>query len=804
MVYTAVVRGLVEAEKMYSLLPSAIKNTCPVSNAFSIRLKEFIEAINTLLYSSYATKYVSQCDDLRVWYTDLALERTCSAAPTYLSLSLAGSAVLLLLSVIMAALGVSWRTNTDLFIEVSYAKHFDAKKNPNNYKDNIDRDGTLSRQQRSSIRIESARTEGYFSNGDEYWSSRRLGDVEQVSDRKEVSNNDAIRKQGWISKLFKTRQKRNEVKRDILNQINAQLGTVHSRIVGNMNYYDDPEEQGEVELSLNYSNDDDEWYHRALWINNDGNKTSDHFYFSSDNNSILAEPSDLNHTEMYPRDSSATNREKRNPQSRSGYYSEEYGNYASSRHDSSPYDSLVDPLRMATQEDEYSVDESRHEDDYSIDESRNEVDERNQIHGPSHNSNSNYLQQHGDPSTVQPLEYQQHAQYTIPPPFAFNQPNTGNFNRGVYDEEAQLFRERENPPHHGNRQSPPRTQLDGFHSLFQRRHYATNKLQIPNVDKQPIHQETTDPNFGLNHNVATPKTQIRSSLYPQSHPSSMPYYSPDIPHDHDNMLDAESVDTKTYLERFKYEQQQQQAQQLYYTQDRHHLPPNYYMSTQGNIAKIKEPPKLSLEVPNVEENDTTRIRITAKKKNTATSKDIQEDSTPHYSKKSNIQKKKNRKSTHDSSQERREEEEEFPTKFDSRRQKKTASSRNKRNATHRHDKLSNSSSYSSNENDSMEYTSSDDTGSTSYYDDSSGGAGDDSGDSYSSSYESTSLDDDSSSHDRIPSYRRKSNSRRKKESSRRKESSRSRRKSGSSRNRHKSYNSSRKESSRRKTQMRKR
>ena len=304
--HSSFIELVVEVEKFTTLFPF-LSETCAGYAPLMKHFQDLSIATYELISYSYTASYTSQCKEVNTWYTNVAFEETCRHGPTHLAYSLLFILFLLFFSVVMIALSISWKPNSQLFLEVSFVVENDDNGGVATDGNTCIGEGKHERmgktkQTSSRVRVDSAR-DLQFSNGEDFWinscGSQTKSEMHTMTDKQELSRTE--RPAEHFEDLF-LNQKREDVKQDV-SQIIRQASELTSandgldiediqtkpeirKAVGNVQYQDNPQEHGDVEITLRNSESRGGRFHRTLWTDADGKDTSGHLYLFEGQNSL--------------------------------------------------------------------------------------------------------------------------------------------------------------------------------------------------------------------------------------------------------------------------------------------------------------------------------------------------------------------------------------------------------------------------------------------------------------------------------------------------------------------------------------
>ncbi len=277
-------------------------DTCTSYRSLMNELDDFNEAYSDLksdIHNIYANV---NCNSLHEWYTGIAYDETCTQAPDSLSYSILFTLMLAILSTLLLSLRIAWKTDTQIFLEISgvgdldddatVTDDFDRERGGNTKRGN----DSLYQFKFNSVRF-SQRKEMNLSTPESLFD-------DPVDVKHDILNDGGITKEEsekkaefWKNLLKNNdKQRKKEARDDLLQQIAKKPSTRK----GNRTTWepDDPVEHGEVEVEARlYSRGDNQAggrliapadTHMAYWQDPLGNYQSYELFGQYDRHSLLA------------------------------------------------------------------------------------------------------------------------------------------------------------------------------------------------------------------------------------------------------------------------------------------------------------------------------------------------------------------------------------------------------------------------------------------------------------------------------------------------------------------------------------
>lgn len=265
--------------------------SCSSFASLSEHLSEFSNIYEQIQPNFSIAAYCSNCEEMHGWYSHIAINQTCSKSPTLLASSLILICILAILSVGLTSLGIVWKTDMQLFLEISGVSDIDDESfDEESFDEELTRRKTIDRLNSVRFRRVQAKqadfsviTEDQIFNKEasekkiQLW--RKLLKKSQRSKKmtKHVDSGKAIEEASGNGEPEHDEVRENTAGKNILRQIEWSRGKMATP--------DNPVHRGEVEVVADFSNDNS----KAYW------KDSRDFSQSTDldDNSLLAEAIEL-------------------------------------------------------------------------------------------------------------------------------------------------------------------------------------------------------------------------------------------------------------------------------------------------------------------------------------------------------------------------------------------------------------------------------------------------------------------------------------------------------------------------------
>jgi len=261
------------------------ENSCSSFSSLSAHLTEFGNTLDQLEPNFETATYCSNCDEMYGWYSNISINQTCSKSPTLLTNSLMLICILAILSVGLTSLGIVWKTDMQLFLEISGVSDIDDEESFDEESFNEESTKAKTLHRLTSVRFQKKQS--------------KQADFSVITEGQDLKKEESEKKIKLWEKLLKKSQRGKKMTKhgDVLQKGLGSGDPRHNGLVedraeknilrqvewsrGNMATPDNPVHRGEVEIVANFSNDNS----KAYW------KDSRDFSQSTDldDNSLLAE-----------------------------------------------------------------------------------------------------------------------------------------------------------------------------------------------------------------------------------------------------------------------------------------------------------------------------------------------------------------------------------------------------------------------------------------------------------------------------------------------------------------------------------
>ncbi len=264
-------------------------DTCTSYTSLLTDMNEFNGAYDNLKSDIHKSNSNLNCNSFHEWYTGVAYDETCTRAPDSLSYSILFTLILAVLSTLLLSLSIAWKTDTQVFLEVSGVGDLDddATVADDDEERNKKRDDSLFQFKFNSVRF-SRRKEMNVSTPESLFD-----DPINIQQDIMLTKDESEKKAEFWKKLLKNndKQRKKEAKDDLLQQMANKPPTRKGYTTWEP---DDPIENGEVEVEARlYSRGDQAGRmiapaHKAYWQDPFGNYQSYELFGQYDSHSLLA------------------------------------------------------------------------------------------------------------------------------------------------------------------------------------------------------------------------------------------------------------------------------------------------------------------------------------------------------------------------------------------------------------------------------------------------------------------------------------------------------------------------------------